>query len=515
MDSRNVKNRYDKLCRFCISENDCIPIFTGDYVLNSQLSKCVDVLLTKVDADDGLPNNICSTCLACIEQFVDFETVCSRSYEILERIRTENLTENQHLQTDLAVKTTQVQVQFLNVQKLVDDECNESSSSSIKHTVVSKNLVSQDETSPEEPLKIEALEEEAHDDQYSLLMESDEAEELCSTDEVNRNLPTRSRLDSVSSTDLSQMDNALNTDPVGFVDRANRKIPLFECIFCKNTYRGRNTLKKHLRIHFNIKSYKCSHCPKSFTDRSSLRIHEGRHSGRSFECSYCGKSYFSLNEMQQHQTMQHLERKFECETCGRKFPTRTVLNEHFLVHKDLRPFRCDICDATFKRKRNLIRHTSLHVNKGCLKGRLNKNSSAKSPIHAHDDIDSLRTTFCPVCTEWRGEFGDLYDHLNRCHDSEMKKAPTGPRQCQECEDGPFNSLKSYIVHSLVHRPTSNFVCDECDRTFNLDYFASIHALTHGNQNSTFFCDSDVNCRLVFSDKLRFDQHRRDKHAVEM
>ncbi|XP_055529896.1 zinc finger protein 813-like [Wyeomyia smithii] len=310
MDYQRILEKFSQLCRFCLSEIDCVQIFCKEGNLNQQLNKSVDVLLAKVDENDGFPNNICRNCISCIENFVDFEAICTRSYRLLilaTKQRCAEFTFNSH-EPETAIVETDIECLDEEEQTTINDE-------------TSKNI---------------------NGSELDFVAEDGELSE--STDSEQKQLITA----------------AIEIQPSGFVFRGSRKIPLVECIYCKNVYRGKNTLKKHLRIHLNIKDYHCEHCSRSFTDRSSLRIHEGRHLGKSFVCSSCDKSYFSKNELRQHLTMQHLERRHACDICQRKFPSRTILNDHKRVHMPERPFVCKQCGVGFKRNRNLIRHQQLH-----------------------------------------------------------------------------------------------------------------------------------------------------------
>ncbi|XP_053686214.1 zinc finger protein 718-like [Sabethes cyaneus] len=323
MDRQRMLESFDQLCRFCLSENNCIQIFSNEGNINDQLNKSLDILLAKIDENDGFPNKICKACIDCIESFVDFETTCARSYQLLiSAIEQQSGDE----QVENSVEETNIEC--------FDD---------VEQTALIEDLIL-DNQNLKEMVNGEVMEK----------MVNDNKKEIHNTDPD-------------TACDQNQMlTAATEIQPCGFVIRGSRKIPLIECVYCRNVYRGKNTLKKHLRIHLNIKDYRCEQCQRTFTDRSSLRIHEGRHAGKSFDCSFCAKSYFSKNELRQHLTMQHLERRYTCDVCERKFPSRTILNDHKRVHLPDRPFVCKQCGAGFKRNRNLIRHTQSHQKSECL-----------------------------------------------------------------------------------------------------------------------------------------------------
>uniref|UniRef100_A0A182PWC2 ZAD domain-containing protein n=1 Tax=Anopheles epiroticus TaxID=199890 RepID=A0A182PWC2_9DIPT len=67
-------------------DSDCLPVFLSDGNINERLQKGIEIIASKVDENDGLPNNICRMCVQSIEDFVDFEANCNRSYEILMKV---------------------------------------------------------------------------------------------------------------------------------------------------------------------------------------------------------------------------------------------------------------------------------------------------------------------------------------------------------------------------------------------------------------------------------------------
>lgn len=83
MDLFLIRADFRELCRFCLSKEQCIQIFTDELEINERLKKLLDILLAKIDEDDGLPNRICMKCVTCVENFVEFESTCEKSYELL------------------------------------------------------------------------------------------------------------------------------------------------------------------------------------------------------------------------------------------------------------------------------------------------------------------------------------------------------------------------------------------------------------------------------------------------
>lgn len=41
---------------------------------------------------------------------------------------------------------------------------------------------------------------------------------------------------------------------------------------------------------------------------------------------------------------------YKCEHCGKGFSLRTTYNTHLFTHSDYRPYKCEICSYTFAHK---------------------------------------------------------------------------------------------------------------------------------------------------------------------
>ncbi|XP_062562531.1 oocyte zinc finger protein XlCOF28-like isoform X2 [Armigeres subalbatus] len=491
MDLYRLRDRFEHLCRFCLSEDDCVPIFTENLQLNDHLATLLDILLAKIDDNDGYPNNICAKCVHCIDQFVQFEAECEKSYEILGNVR--------NLQNERNIVSPINNEQAQNDNIVIGNE---------------EDHVDEKPTEDEEQSNIESDEAlvERLDDEQSVIGEEQIEFEVLDIDHISEDEQESSNKSTPGRLTVEQqqmLDKAMQVPTSGFIKRGNRSVPLVECIYCKNTYRGRNTLKKHLRIHLNIKGNQCAYCPKTFTDRSSLRIHEGRHTGRSFKCHICDKQYYSQNELRQHLTMQHLERKHTCETCQKKFPSKTILNDHYRVHTMERPFVCRHCGTGFKRNRNLVRHELLH-------------DKTKT------ETDSWQMP-CMVCADQFDDPNGLLEHLRTEHADRFHSFRSGSFECPQCDVDAFDDIEECLKHRQMHydaykSPVSAnkrkqynrqgkdtyFCCGECKKKFKSRIVAMKHMSTHDG-TELFQCEEN-GCRFLFRKASTMNLHQIELHG---
>ena len=66
----------------------------------------------------------------------------------------------------------------------------------------------------------------------------------------------------------------------------------FACDACKNSFKTKQSLNIHKRIHSGENPYKCDICDKRFTQKCHLKQHMLVHSGnKKVQCHFCGKIF--------------------------------------------------------------------------------------------------------------------------------------------------------------------------------------------------------------------------------
>lgn len=173
------------------------------------------------------------------------------------------------------------------------------------------------------------------------------------------------------------------------------------CKLCDYATDRKKALKIHVRIHTDIKPYKCGHCasachtchescnkkpfkqqdcdyteseesslqdhtvPHTSTGLNSLRLHKKQHLdvGARFKCDQC--EYFTNNSynLQCHSRIHTGEKPYRCEECDYSFRTLSQLNRHKLVHltSKVEQFKCKQCKALFPNMQHLGRHARSHL----------------------------------------------------------------------------------------------------------------------------------------------------------
>lgn len=137
----------------------------------------------------------------------------------------------------------------------------------------------------------------------------------------------------------------------------------FKCLFCSHSFMHEKNRKFHERVH-NNKLIPCCHCPQTFVDLTTARMHINEaHQNKVHVCNDCGMNYSSSSHLQRHRRDVRKDFPHECFVCGHKYMTVVALNRHKFQHVRVKPFKCKICLKTFTSKTQLTKHLK-HQNKG-------------------------------------------------------------------------------------------------------------------------------------------------------
>lgn len=76
---------------------------------------------------------------------------------------------------------------------------------------------------------------------------------------------------------------------------------IYECNKCYKTFATCTNLKRHNKIHDNIKNFKCAVCDKLFREKHHLVIHFRIHTGeKPYSCTKCHKSFSDKSNCYNH-----------------------------------------------------------------------------------------------------------------------------------------------------------------------------------------------------------------------
>lgn len=167
----------------------------------------------------------------------------------------------------------------------------------------------------------------------------------------------------------------------------------FQCDICYKTFRRRDGLKKHKKIHTGERNFKCDICGKAFIEKGKLSIHQNVHNNvKNFSCDFCEKSFNQKHYLNVHLRIHTGEKPYKCTMCEKAFARKDHLNKHINAHTGLKPYSCDKCGKSFGGYANCYRHK-----KNC---KANGNAQAKevpekTVIESQDEenVDGIKDYF--------------------------------------------------------------------------------------------------------------------------
>ena len=130
------------------------------------------------------------------------------------------------------------------------------------------------------------------------------------------------------------------------------------CSLCNKRYSHKFLLLKHEKKHRGEKDIKCGYCTKTFYRREDCRQHERVHTGeKPYSCSLCTKRFTSPSALKVHEKRHRKEFNYKCRECAKAFVDSTSLKKHVNDrHTDIRPYVCLLCSKAFKRRYGLQSH---------------------------------------------------------------------------------------------------------------------------------------------------------------
>lgn len=365
MDEEVLENsRFHYSCRVCLVSNvegiQMAALFTTTY--KHSLNIC-DMLTTCTSLDlsptDGLPNLICTNCLANLITAYEFHLQCHKTDEEI-RLTLGILSKSNNILISNSATKENVPLTLVN-----ESDQQQSETIKVEIDVLTTDIpISDDLTDDIDPKQ-----------ECEVLMQIDVNDD----DEINeeRLQDDDSESDYIAALDPatdSEDDVPLRKPKVKSVKVKKKKE--FPCLVCGKMFNKNYRLIRHSNVHNSYgKPYECETCKIRFASESSLIRHAIKHTEalsettiinerpRIYKCPECPREFLKQESLSSHlktHKTQMLNKEYLCEYCPKKFSKMNLLTRHVKCHDEFKQHKCNICDRTFSMGAQLIDHMNRH-----------------------------------------------------------------------------------------------------------------------------------------------------------
>jgi len=226
------------------------------------------------------------------------------------------------------------------------------------------------------------------------------------------------------------------------------------------------------------------------------------------QCSICLKEFDKTKNLMRHLKLHSNIKSYKCtfQDCSMAYSRSDHLKRHLISHSsNPKPFKCDSCILRFSNKSHLNRHIKLH---NLPKEHIKKGRKERKADDNIKDKSSNANCFFPYCNFKSSNQRRLIHHINHKHNR------TKILSSKVCFSNKRNSLNERYKHLISSNKLNNqmFKCEinNCGKIYSSKYNLSIHVKSY-HLNNGFQCEY-LNCEMMFKHKCSLKKHILNVHC---
>uniref|UniRef100_A0A1B0GPM3 Uncharacterized protein n=1 Tax=Phlebotomus papatasi TaxID=29031 RepID=A0A1B0GPM3_PHLPP len=400
---------FRKICRVCCLEGTMMSVFKVH--ISKKLMACASI---QVWQNDGLPDQICTKCVAKLHIAFQFKKLCEKSDARLRHYQA-NAAESQENVNNPASDFVYV-------------DCQEIEASSAQYENLQQTLsYSTSAILPAYPAQ-------------SLHFQTYAVPTVQIPPLVHPVVTLSSSVEAIDSTKAKKPQEGKQESQMTL---AKGKVKIDQegcrqCHVCGKELVSASKLARHLKIHSGEQPYKCKVCLKRFSHSGNYKVHLRMHTDeRPYQCTHCNRACRQLQDLEKHIRTHTGEKPHQCTTCSKKFSTSSNLVAHMRTHSGEKPYVCSICGKAFCQSNELTKHTRIHTGEKphqCSICHRRFNGSSTLTIHMRSHT-GLKPYVCSICSKSYSQSRCLQKHL-KLHEV-SRPPPEAQHESQEAKGDTF------------------------------------------------------------------------------
>lgn len=247
--------------------------------------------------------------------------------------------------------------------------------------------------------------------------------------------------------------------------RSKTKAFKYRCELCKELFKKKDSLDRHIFQHTGVKSFKCDikGCGKEYSNKSHLYRHK--------KTSHND----SLSEVPRIQSL-----SFSCGDCDLKFRQKLQLKKHRIIkHTGQYPLSCSQCQKGFLNTKSLNRHKRIHDFVRCSDCDEQLPNWSKLVIHRRRYHQPAPTFTCDLCDKKFTRRPNLREHM-KLHSMSAEVYQCHYENCAKF----YTAKRNLYSHIRSKHEGKRFICDYCNQQKTTKQKLGQHILSHINPNNS-------------------------------